>query len=287
MLLELAIGDAYGRRFEGADAADIAPYNSVESYASRRLPDPGIATGIYTDDTQMTLAIAEAIVEDDPWTPQTLAQRFVDCYHRDPRSGYARRFRAFLEEIRDGQDFIARIVPTSERSGAAMRAAPIGVLGDIPTVMECSTLQGSITHDTPGGRSSAVAAALMSHYFLYHLGPRKALGAFLDAHVPGYGWEEPWRGHVSLAGVDCVHAAVTAVVQGNSLRDVLRRSIAFGGDVDTVATIAMAAAACCADLPRDLPQRLYESLEDGAYGRTYLERLGGKLMERVPGGGRS
>ena len=281
MLVELAIGDAYGKRFESSDASAIAPYNAGDSYASRRVPDPSIAVGRYTDDTQMTLAIAEAIVEQDPWTPVSLAQRFVDCFKRDPRSGYARRFHAFLEEVHDGREFMSRIQPQSERSGADMRAAPIGVFADIPTVVGRAQMQGAITHDTPGGLASAAAAALMTHYFLYGLGPRNTLGLFIDAHVPGWSWGQPWRGHVSLKGVDCAHAAITAVVEGHSLRDVLQRAVAFGGDTDTVATIAMAAASCCPDLPNDLPAALYERLEDGPYGRTYLHELDRRLLGRV------
>jgi hypothetical protein len=92
-------------------------------------------------------------------------------------------------------------------------------------------------------------------------------------YVPGWSWAQPWRGHVRLKGVDCVHAAITAVIDGSSLRDVMQRAVRFGGDVDTVATIAMGAAACCPDLANDLPNVLYQRLEDGAYGRTYLDCL--------------
>jgi hypothetical protein len=57
----------------------------------------------------------------------------VPAFKRDPREGYAGRFYDFLRRVRDGAQFLAEIQPTSDKSGAAMRAAPIGVY---PTVDE-------------------------------------------------------------------------------------------------------------------------------------------------------
>ena len=56
----------------------------------------------------------------------------------------------------------------------------------------------------------------------------------------------------------------------------------FGGDVDTVATIALAAASCCSDYTRDIPQVLVDELENGKYGRNYIMELDAKLAELVP-----
>ncbi|BAY79371.1 ADP-ribosylation/crystallin J1 (plasmid) [Nostoc linckia NIES-25] len=41
--------------------------------------------GNYTDDTQMSIAIAEVIVAQAPWTAEVLAQSFVTAFKRDPR----------------------------------------------------------------------------------------------------------------------------------------------------------------------------------------------------------
>ena len=80
--------------------------------------------------------------------------------------------------------FLAEILPDSDRSGAAMRAGPIGVFPTIAEVIARCELQAAIMHHTPDGIHSAVAA-LMTHYFLYDLVPKAQLGAFLDLHVPG------------------------------------------------------------------------------------------------------
>ena len=131
MLLQLAIGDAYGAGFEYVDIDVVNARNDLSAYV--RHPRHAIRPGRYTDDTQMSIAIAEAIISGEPWTPLMLAARFVTAFKRDPRQGYAGRFYDFLRRVRDGTQFLAEIQPTSDKSGAAMRAAPIGVY---PTVDE-------------------------------------------------------------------------------------------------------------------------------------------------------
>src|SRR5436190_23070938 len=122
MLLEAAIGDAYGAGFEYVPRALIQAHNTADHYVKH--PRHNIGAGYYTDDTQMSLAVAEAIVAGDPWTPAALAERFVSSFKRDPREGYASHFYALLQEVRDGAELLARIRPASDKSGAAMRAAP-------------------------------------------------------------------------------------------------------------------------------------------------------------------
>src|SRR5579883_1209184 len=133
MLLELAIGDAYGAGFEYADEM-IVTHNNLARYVQH--PRHRIRPGAYTDDTQMSLAIAEAIISGEPWTPERLAQRFVNVFKRDPREGYASGFSHFLQRVEDGQQFLREIRPTSSKSGAAMRAAPLGILPTVALVRE-------------------------------------------------------------------------------------------------------------------------------------------------------
>jgi ADP-ribosyl-[dinitrogen reductase] hydrolase len=274
MLVELAVGDAYGAGFEYAAPEVVRRHNDLSGY--RPHPSGGIPAGRYTDDTQMSLAIAEALVDGLDWTPPVLAAKFVEVFRRDPRPGYAGRFHAFLQEIRDGDDFLDRIDPGSTKSGAAMRACPVGVLPDLGEVVARTRIQAAITHNTTSGIDSAIAAALMPHYFLHRLGPRADLGRFLCDHVPG-DWDTPWTGVVRAPGWMSVRAAVTALTAGSSLSDVLRRCVDFTGDVDTVATIALAAGSCAGDLPQDLPAHLVTGLEDGTYGRAYLADLDTRL----------
>jgi ADP-ribosylglycohydrolase len=276
MLLEIAVGDAYGAGMEYVEADFTREHNHLRSYVEH--PRHAVTPGAYTDDTQLSLAIAEAIVEGAPWTREEIADRFVGVFRRDPRVGYSQRFYDLLVTLRDGADLLARVDPRSDRSGAAMRAVPIGVFASVDEVVSRATLQAGITHNTPDGISAACAAALASHYFLHRHGPRERLGRFLAAAVPGPGaWDEPWSGRVGAQGWMSVRAAVTAIQQHGSLSEILRASVAFTGDVDTVAAIAMGAASCAEDVEQDLPQALVDALEDGPYGRCYLQDLDERL----------
>jgi ADP-ribosylglycohydrolase len=276
MLLELAVADAYGAGFEGAPEAFVRRHNALTQYVPH--PWHGHAPGCYTDDTQMSLAIAEAVLSGAEWTPSMLAAKFVQAFKRDERRGYAKRFFGLLQDVNDGGQLLARIEPDSAKSGAAMRATPIGVFPTVDEVTEKATAQAAITHDTPGGRNSACAAALSAHYFLYGLGPRKELGAFLEAHLPGP-WGAPWQGPVDVDGVHCVRAAVTAILAHDTLSGILRAAVAFTGDTDTVAAIAVGAAANSPEIARDLPQQLIDDLENGEYGRDYLMELDRRLEQ--------
>lgn len=279
MLLELAIGDAYGAAFEYADIEMIRQHNNLARYAKH--PSHNIQPGSYTDDTQMSLAIAEAIVAGDPWTPEMLAQRFVEAFKRDPREGYAGGFYHFLQRVRDGKQFLREIKPFSNKSGAAMRAAPIGVYPTLAQVIERCTIQAALTHNTPDGINAAVAASLMTHYFLYRLGPKKALGTFLEEHVSGRRWSARWTGKVRSQGWMSVQAAITALISSNTMSELLKTCIQFSGDVDTVAAIALAAGSCCPEIAQDLPAHLFDTLENGQYGRDYIRRLDKQLLACV------
>jgi ADP-ribosylglycohydrolase len=278
MLLELAIGDAYGAGFEYASPDIVQCYNDLSRYVQH--PRHQLKPGSYTDDTQMSLAIAQAIVAQEPWTPEVLATRFVETFKRDPREGYASRFYQFLLKIRDGREFLEAINWTSDKSGAAMRAAPMGVFPTVEKVIEAATIQAAITHNTPDGINAARAAALMSHYFIYQLGPKRELGKFLTAYVSGE-WSKPWQGEVKSKGWMSVRAAITAVMRNDSLSELLQDCIAFTGDVDTVAAIALAAASCSEEIKQDLPEHLIAGLENGSYGRDYIVALDRKLMSLV------
>lgn len=280
MLLELAVGDAYGAGFEYANEI-VAKYNDLSRYV-RHPRHTEICAGCYTDDPQMSIAIVELIVSDDAWTPYNLATRFVDYFKRDPRSGFAGRFYDFLKQIKDGQEFLERIIPESDKSGAAMRAMPIGVFPTVDEVIEKSTIQAKVTHDTPHGISAAVASALMAHYFLYDVGEKSGVGDWLNRHIHSdINWAEPYRGKVKAKGWMSVRAAITAVTRNDSLSALLKDCIAFTGDVDTVASIALACASHSKEYKNDLPQDLIDTLENGQYGRDYLVELDRHLLLKV------
>jgi ADP-ribosylglycohydrolase len=275
LLLELAIGDAYGAGFEYADPGFVRQYNDLSHYMQH--PRHRLRAGSYTDDTQMSLGIVECMVSGKPWEPLLLAEAFVEAFKRDPREGYANGFYHFLQNVRDGAQFLREIKPDSDKSGAAMRAAPIGLYPTPVEVIERCTVQAALTHNTADGINAAVAVALMTHYFFYNLGPKKALGLFLEEYVPGR-WADPWTGKVGAKGWMSVRAAVTALTRNETMSGLLKICIQFTGDVDTAAAIALPAGSCSREIVQDLPQHLIDGLENGQYGRDYIRQLDTQLM---------
>ncbi len=74
---------------------------------------------------------------------------------------------------------------------------------------------------------------------------------------------------------------ITAVQRNSSLSALLKDCIAFTGDVDTVATIALAAASHSHEYAKDLPTILIETLENGQYGRDYIQELDDQLLLKI------
>lgn len=278
VLSKTAIGDAYGAGFEYADEHHVRSNNLLSGYVRNQRHN--LKPGFYTDDTQMAMAVAEVIVAGQ-FSRQALADSFVYCFKRDQREGYARGFYSLLCQVANGTDLLSTIRPHSDKSGAAMRAVPIGIYPDIATVKRLSAMQAAITHDTPDGINAAVAASLMGHYFLYNLGAKKDLGTFLEAHVSGNNcrWASPWSGSVGEKGWMSVQAAVTAIVNHDSLSEILLDCVAFTGDVDTVAAIALGAASASVEVRDDLPPALTDRLENGQFGRDYLTALDARLAQ--------
>lgn len=278
MLVELAIGDAYGTGFEFVADEMVRKKNDLSGYVEH--PSNGVKPGCYADDTQMTVAIAEAVVSGEQWTREMLAQRFVTAFQRDPRNGYASGYRDFLHGVQDGAEFLAKARPLNECRGAALRAGPIGIYRSVPEVIRRAMVQAALTHNSADAIGSSVATALMTHYFLHRVGPKSGLASFITSHLPG-SWMTPWKGKIGSKGTMSVRAAITAITDHGSLSAVLRTCIDFTGEVDTAAATALAAAACSEEIEQDLPEPLLAGLENGPYGRDFLITLNKRLLARV------
>lgn len=279
MLLEGAIGDAYGAGFEFVYRLIIRRRNKLTKY--KRHPFYRTVCGHYTDDTQMALSLAELIVEGREWTRLSVADKFVEVFKRDTRQGYAFRFFGLLKEVNSGQELLDRIIPSSERNGSAMRAYPLGVLGKEEEVLEKSTLQARITHDTEWGIWAAQAIALSAHYFLYQKGSKMQLAQYL-ADWQGVQWSLDWQGEVPMKGKETVEAVLSLLLQNERMSSILWEAVDLGGDTDTVASLALALGSICPEITQDLPDWTFEQLENGPYGRTYIENLDRQLLEKLP-----
>jgi ADP-ribosyl-[dinitrogen reductase] hydrolase len=288
MMLELAVADAYGAGYETMDAKKIGSTNDLTYH--RRFKSASISMGKYTDDAQMSIAVAEAMLERDEWTKLYLAQKFVDVFRRDPRKGYTGAFYNILTECQSGGDLLDKVHGDSRKGGGAMRAGPCGLYPNLEEVKERAYAQAKVTHDSTVGVMSASAAAFMVHYFVYDLGDKSYLrewmahhqlpttqlaGKLSDPQGEFVVWEPGER--VGNFGWSVVLAALTAIERTDSLSECLKQCVAWGGDTDTVATVAIAAASWSKEMAKDLPVGLIDKLENKRYGKDYLIELDNKL----------
>jgi len=298
MLLRIAQGDALGLAVEYAkfprDQELKEKVLRFEHYYKH--PTHSLQPGAYSDDTQMSVAVAEALIAEKS-TPflsvptsvrylasiqSSFAESFVRCFKRDPRDGYARGFQTFLEGVKDGRDFLDRINPVSDKNGAAMRAVPIGVLPTPELVYYVAGEQAKLTHHTSGGLGSAIIVALLSHFALYSDAPMSEAREFVRDFLKIPDSEEsiaPWTGGPVQGpgvGIATARAVMTLVTTETSLLNIAKTAIEWGGDTDSVLAIAWGIAST--RMREDLPSFFEDELEDGTYGLDFLRDLGAELM---------
>lgn len=278
MLLEIAIGDAYGAGFEFAPREKIVRHNGGCAYVGHEL---GIPAGHYTDDTQMSVAVAQVLLRHDDPDEAVFADAFVAAYRRDPRPGYSSAFGKLLDEVADGSELRRRIRNDSRRNGAAMRSVPLGIIDDLERMRRLARRQAAVTHDTPEGRLSSEVVALMAHGLIHLQTPVAGLGALVAAHT-GFELRSDWADEVAVDAIQTLHAVHTAFVRNRSATALLRECIEFGGDTDSVAAIALGLASLSPEYAADLPAALHAGLEDGPYGRHFLQSLDVELGARRP-----
>ena len=145
------LGDAFGSGFEGMDP-DRARFHI--SNLSRK------STRSYTDDTDMTLALTESLIQRGRIDPEDIAKHFsLFC---DLTRGYAAGTINTVLALRAGLKWhqVGRIVfeNGSFGNGAAMRVSPVGLFyhHDLDALQEAAVKQANITHVHPLGQWGAV-----------------------------------------------------------------------------------------------------------------------------------
>lgn len=318
LLLRIAMADAYAMSCEYIKHPrdDSVLQMALEFKRYIKHPTHTLKAGHYTDDTQLSIAVAEALIDDAPLTRGKFTKAFVTAFCRDPRDGYARGFQKLLDHIKNAHspyhEFIKMIIPTSTKNGACMRAVPLGVIRDIPTLLEVAKVQASVTHNTAEGIWSSQAIALMSHFALHRSEPMSDLGNFLLSNLPSQivtiplqimpsntidvsTWTKllvngkPWNAKVTNridhenefygVAIATVRACYSAILLNNNFIDVMKQVLLFGGDTDSVAALACSIASIRAN--DDLNGFWIGGLEPGSkYGVSFLKNLGKQLMDK-------
>lgn len=291
-ILGLAVGDALGGMFEAQSADAIrARFPTAERLIA--YPQEEIW---YTDDTQMAIGIAEALVDRGEIVEEALCLAFVANYV--PSRGYGRGARAVLDAMEDGRDYrqVAEehFPGGSFGNGAAMRVAPVGLVfrDDHRRLWEQARLSSLPTHHHPlgieGAQLLSLAVAICSRAerfdrpdFFAELLAACQSAEYRSKLVEASRVESP----DDLAGlgnrIEALHSVPTAIASfaltPESFESTISNVIFLGGDTDTLAAMAGALSGAYLGAGR-LPGRLVGLLESSPKGREYLRQLAGQLL---------
>ena len=168
-LLGVAVGDALGMPTEGYTAREIS---SKFGMVREMMQAPeghfhsGLLAGQFTDDTEETLLLAESLINASGFSPDGFAEKLIawgTTWTLDERlnRGVGFATRSAVESMIAGTPWqqSGLNIPTC---GAAMRAAPIGLLyhADLNIVKSYADLQSLPTHASAAARAAAVAVAV-------------------------------------------------------------------------------------------------------------------------------
>ena len=220
---------------------------------------------IYTDDSIMTVAVAEWLLTDNQHTHETLEKimvRYADAFPF-PEGGYGGSFAQWLfrpeslVDCKTGKLAGKRVPYNSWGNGAAMRASAVGwKFCTLEKTERVAALSASITHDHPEGIKGAQATA--AAIFLARTGKSKQeikdyieqrfgydLGTHTDELRKTYGWEDSCQGTVP--------PAIRAFLDSTDFESAVRIAVSLGGDSDTLACITGGIAeAYYGEIPREI-----------------------------------
>ena len=242
-MLGAITGDIIGSRFE---------FNSIKS-TDFDLFGRGCR---YTDDSAMTMAVAEWLLDDTIHSHEILEQKMVKYGELDTNAGYGGKFFDWLSHP-------AKLWPDGKRrpynswgNGSAMRVSAVGWMFDtLEETERVAEISATITHNHPEGIKGAQATA--AAIFMARNGASKEeikeyiskkfeydLDRTIEQIRPSYKFE-----------VSCqksVPEAIIAFLDSTDYETAVRLAVSLGGDADTQACIAGGIAEAFYGIPDDL-----------------------------------
>ena len=279
-LLGAAVGDALGATVEFLTPSEIRARHGVH----RRIRGGGwlrLRPGQVTDDTEMSLCLARALVRVGDWDPRAAAEEFAHWLRSGPvdvGSTCARGIRRYLH-------FKTLTAPPCEwdaGNGAVMRVAPAALfsVGDDSLLERVAVEQARLTHNHPLSDAACVAVGRLVHLGLRGAPAREllAVALALESVHPSFAFRSgpgPAGGFVG----DTLRAVFHSLFTTTSFEQCLVAVVNLGGDADTTGTIAGAVAGALYGL-EGLPRRWTRRL--GKDVREELLQLGAELVALSP-----
>jgi len=155
-LLGVAIGDTLGHPFEGKLRSQIYSYfNDFNEFIKKNKS----IFRTYTDDTQLTLHLAEALIKGNGFNIDYIIREFVNWLD-DPPIGPGYGCISSIRKLKYGIEW-EQAASNSGGNGTAMRIAPIGLLYcKDPKALKTAAIKSSkITHSHPAASAGAIVIA--------------------------------------------------------------------------------------------------------------------------------
>lgn len=211
----------------------------------------------FTDDTVMTIAIAEGLMNGGTSKEFIVAMKKYGRMY--PDAGYGGRFGSWLFS-EDTKPY------NSWGNGSAMRVSPVAWFYDsLLEVEKHAEISASVTHNHPEGIKGAQATA--AAIFLARKGKSKDdikeyieskygydLSRSLDDIRPSYIFNESCQGTVP--------EAIIAFLESTDFEDAIRNAISLGGDSDTLAAITGSIAEGAYGVPEIIKEKALSILDE-------------------------
>lgn len=288
-----ALGDALGAPFEGMPSDVVYREFGPIRKALDHFPLDVLS---YTDDTEMSIAVAQTLVDDGAIDPARLADQFEK--HYNPARGYGPGAQRILETMRDGGDWETLadgLFPGgSLGNGAAMRVAPVALLfhRDRAQMLEQARLSALPTHRHLVGIEGAhVAALAIAHTLNRDDFDHDRLFTTLRENVVSDEMSYALKIASRLApddslwtlgnGLEAHRSVPTSIVcfarNPDSFLDAISTAISLGGDTDTLAAMTGAISGARLGIAA-IPEQLVNRLENSEKGRDHLLSLARRLF---------
>lgn len=246
-MLGVMIGDVVGSRFEHHNHKH-KEFDFFGNYCR------------VTDDTVMSLAVAEALLDANAEKTdlgQHVVKRMQEMGKCYPHAGYGGRFRAWL--LQDNPQPY-----NSWGNGSAMRVAPCAYAATgIEEVKRLSRMVSEVTHNHPEGVKGAEAVAVA--VYLARTGSTKdairqtilrdyySINFTLESIRPSYSFDVSCQGSVPQA--------LQAFFESTDFEDAIRNAVSIGGDSDTIAAITGGIAEAYYGVSSELRTKVLEYLD--------------------------
>lgn len=215
----------------------------------------------FTDDTVMTLAIAEALLQSkkDYSNLDAMTIKYMKLYgYLYPNCSYGVSFRWWLESRNP-------IPYNSFGNGAAMRVSPVAyVATSLEEVKYLSRKVTEVTHNHPEGIKGAEATAI-AIYLARNGSSKDEISQYIQNNYYDLNFRLDDIRETYEFNETCqqtVPQAIKAFLESFSFEDAIRNAISIGGDSDTLAAITGGIAEAFYGVPKEIAEKALSYLDE-------------------------